>query len=75
MQATDILRQRTLPGKGHGEKERVQPRFIKALSDIFPGCDDQERFSFRHCAIIPALGVHILTPVKQFSEQCDFILW
>ena len=75
MQATDILRQRTLPGKGHGEKERVQLRLIKALSDIFSGGNNQESFSFRHCAIIPALGVHILTSVKQFSEQCDFILW
>jgi len=41
VEATYILSQRTLPGYGHREEERVEPWIIKTLTEISPCSNDK----------------------------------
>ena len=41
MEATYILSQRTFPGYGHSEEERVEPWIIKTLTEIPPRSKDK----------------------------------
>ena len=43
VEATYILSQRTFPGYGHREEQRVESRIIKTLTEI-PPCSEDEPF-------------------------------
>ena len=44
MKSAGILRYSSLPGYGHGQKQRIKPCFVKALADVFAGCAYDQGF-------------------------------
>src|SRR5262249_34672384 len=73
VKSSNVLRNRTAPRHRQREKERIQPRIVEALADVFANCENNTLFRKRYAGetldnCLPLLRAHAATQRHDVSN-------